>query len=73
VSTTLQPAGEAIEAAQVVVDRVALLVAEIESLRKALQAMVDCSHTMDVHCCARASQLAASALAASAISKEIGA
>jgi len=31
--TTLQPAGEAIEAAQVVVDRVALLVAENERLR----------------------------------------
>ncbi len=27
---------------------------EIERLREALQAMVDCSHTMDVHCCARA-------------------
>jgi hypothetical protein len=36
--------------------------AEISRLREALQAMVDCSHTMDVQCCARASQLAASAL-----------
>ena len=36
--------------------------AEIARLREALQAMVDCSHTMDVHCCARASQLAAAAL-----------
>jgi hypothetical protein len=33
-----------------------------QQLREALQAMVDCSHTMDVRCCARASQLAASAL-----------
>jgi hypothetical protein len=33
-------------------------------LRDALQAMVDCSHTMDLNCCARASQLAAAALKA---------
>ena len=38
--------------------------AEIERLREALQAMVDCSHSMDVRCCARASQLAAAALRA---------
>ena len=37
---------------------------EIGRLREALQAMVECSHTMDVHCCARASQLAALALRA---------
>lgn len=35
---------------------------ENERLREALQAMEDCSHTMDIHCCARASQLAAAAL-----------
>lgn len=72
--TTLQPAGEAIEAAQVVVDRVALLAAENERKDKLL---ADTLQTLHNYCAAQYSlygDFAPSILRESiaAITKEIG-
>lgn len=49
-TTTLQPAGEAIEAAQVVVDRVALLAAENERLRTEVARMKVAFQAIDKEC-----------------------